>query len=446
EKEVVHIPPPPFDIEEDEGPPPLPPLPIEDDFQEEPLLQEEDLGSIEQEDELYEEDEAENYQEEDDEAHVLDSDEEEDEYLEEELEESEEELEEELAITSDGTDSFYLPSDVEVSEEEAPTSSLKVYGGLAISLIGIGILALALMRTIPSQRKLYDIAGRDRDALVSVMARPYKGRAIHRLRPSKDFNSLWLATNYQGDAVVYIALKAIPGRILGTEVPRLQGQALLRGKAAYFSELEVIEGESLVVGEYEYMIKGKSVGMISKIKKDNPNLSFQGKILISPFSEDNFEKKLAEYRTRLEKTVIQPVKNRLQRYQTYLGLIERIRDNYKNTLSRITKGKSIYIFENRYNEEVGPILRDLIIDDNRLHISLLNLKPEESKEYEESMNFGKDIGAIASLMVTKTRRYKKISKERTESLITFFEEKLKELEDKGNLKRKFLENELAPYK
>ncbi|MCR9206517.1 MAG: hypothetical protein NXH75_18180, partial [Halobacteriovoraceae bacterium] len=154
---------------------------------------------------------------------------------------------------------------------------------------------------------------------------------------------------------------------------------------------------------------------------------------------------LIGYQARIEKTVIQPVKNRLQRYQTYLGLIERLREIYKNTMSRITKGKSIYIFENRYNEEVGPILRDLIIDDNRLHISLINLKPEESKAYEESMNFGKDIGTIASSMVTKTRRYKKLGKKRSEYLVNFFEKKLVELEEQGQLKSKFLENELAPY-
>ncbi len=368
-----------------------------------------------------------------------------------------EENDQEKNVEEDKTGEFTVSTDT----QEQGLSGLRLYGAVALTLIGLGLFVYLIMQTITDKRQLYNVAGRDKDALYNVMKRPFKGVPIHRMRPTKDLNSLWLATNFPDEAVLYMTLKIVPGRFIGNGLVEVQAQAQLKGGAALFDELEVLKGDTLHIGEYSYEIKGKRVGLKGKlsealgqksllkdvqfIRKKDQEFVLKGKLLLSPYGQDKFEAKLVEHQQYIQKTVIRPLKDRLERYKTFMGLLDRMGRLYQNTMGRITKGKSIYLFENRYNEEVGPFLRDLIIDNNRLQLSLLNLEPDDSKAYGELMNYGKDIGIVASEMVTKTRKYRTLGKKRTLWLLDYFSKKVEDLRLQGMRVRQKINNDLAPF-
>lgn len=359
------------------------------------------------------------------------------------------------------SDSVEKTGEITPKVDDEPLSGYRLYGAMALSLVGLCFFVYLILQTVTEKRKLYNVAGRDKDALYSVMTRPFKGVPIHRMRPAKDLNSLWLATNFPDEAVLYMTLKSIPGRFIGTGLVEVQGQARLIGGAALFDELEVLKGETLHIGEYEYEIKGKRVGLKGKLseafgqkailkevkflRNEDQEFVLKGKLLLSPYAEEKFESKLKDHQEYVQKTIVKPLKDRLERYKTFMGLLERMSSLYQSTMGRITKGKSIYLFENRYNEEVGPFLRDLIIDCNRIHLSLFNLDPNESKAYEEVMNYGKDIGVVASDMVTKTRKYRTLGKKRTQWLIDSFNTESEKLRELGRRARQNIENELSPF-
>lgn len=353
-------------------------------------------------------------------------------------------------------------SELESEDEESiEVSGTKVYVSVGLSIVGVVCLIFFIMAFLPGERPLSGLSTGNKDALENVRSRKYRGRADHRLRPSLKLNALWLGSNFPGEAAVYLRMTSVPGRVLGGESLEVQSHAILKGGAALFDELEFLTGDKLAIGEYRYEIRGKRIGLIGKfakafgdkpviselraVKESNQEFVFKGEFLLAPYTKETFAAELSKYKSVVNKTVVKPLKDRLERYKTFLGLLERVNNIYKGVMRRITKGRSIYLFENQYNEEVGPFLRDLIIDSNRMHISLMNLKPKDSKSYEDLMNYGKDIGIVASDMVTKTRRYRTLGKERTDSLLKAFDLKVSDLRSQGLSKVKALKGDLAPY-
>jgi UDP-glucose 4-epimerase len=128
-----------------------------------------------------------------------------------------------------------------------------------------------------------------------------------------------------------------------------------------------------------------------------------------------------------------------------MSFLDQVEEIYNNILGRITRGKSMYLFEKRYNKEVGPYLRDLILDTNKVHLSIINLAPKESKAYEEIMNFGKDVGFIASEMVTKTRKIRRLGRAKTEVIKEKFRLIVKELRDKGKVQLREMNGIINKY-
>lgn len=461
-------------VEEDDGPPPLPPIPGSEPEGHHESDQHEELNAEEQFSKVMtgsfmEAADNENKKENlevvtflnKDLNENLDGEKDYEEGYEEGYEEDDEEYDEDDTGEYEVVSKRELDYDNDYSDEQTAPGGGKFYAALFLSLIGVSLVVYLLLQTSPGERRLFNVAGRDKDALYNVMARPFRGVPIHRLRPTKDLNSLWFATNFPDEAILYMTLKSLPGRTLGEGEVEVQGTAHLKGKAALFDQLEVLKGETLHVGEYAYEIKGLRVGLKGKLSKafgkdgllaqmkflrtQDQEFNLKGTLLLSPYGSDEFDKRLKEQKVFFDKTIIRPLKDHKQRYQTFLGLLDRLNTLYMSIMRRITKGKSIKMFEDRYNEEVGPFLRDLIIDCNRLYLSLVNLRPEQSKVYEELMNFGKDIGLIASEMVTKTRRVKKLTSSKTQYLIDHFTKKISDLKEKGEREQRFIEMKLAPY-
>ena len=131
---------------------------------------------------------------------------------------------------------------------------------------------------------------------------------------------------------------------------------------------------------------------------------------------------------------------------TFLGLLDQMGELYTNTLNRISKGNTIYLFENEYNKQIGPMMRDLIIDSHNRHLSYLNLNPKLSQGYQELSEFGKEIGELASYMVTQTKKYNRLDRKSSQKLSKIMDARVKVIFEKGMVHVKDLNQSLEKYK
>jgi hypothetical protein len=337
----------------------------------------------------------------------------------------------------------------EEKNDDEDLKSRSFYGSIALVVGIVLLLFFSYSFLFQTNRSLAGLTKRDRDSLRNVMTQPFSGVALHKLRPTANLNSLWLSSNFPDQAAVYLRMESMKGRTLGEEKVVIQANSTFKGQAALFRELEVIEGSGLVAGEYLYEIKGFQTGLMKNLRSalahlpvfkelkafrpERSQFSFKGTILVASTSIKKFNSILVKKKAKIEKKVLRPLKDRRQRLKTFLNLLNKVESIYNNILGRITKGRSIHLFEKRYNKEVGPYLRDLIIDTNKIHISVINLDPAESKAYEDIMNFGKDVGHIASEMVTQTRKVRRLGRAKTEVMKERFRLMVEKLRQKGKI-------------
>ena len=330
-------------------------------------------------------------------------------------------------------------------------SHLKFYLSSTLGLVALLVIGVYLWGVFHTPPKAYGLTKADKESIIHVTQRDFKGgdKWIYKIRPTRDLSSLWLGANYPGEGWAILRMKTITGRYMGEAPVELLTQAAYSEGLAYFNEIELVKGESIVSGEYEYTLEFIPGGILLRWNRllqkvpliggfftdtwEGKRKLLKGKILLSPLPLKSFETKLTNYLATLDKNLIQPLKERKQRFETFLGLLEQMNDLYKNTLNRISKGNTIYLFEDQYNNQIGPMLRDLIIDSHKRHLSLLNLNPGLSRGYQELSDFGKEIGELASFMVTETKKHKRLNKRVSTALSKSMNTKVEELMKKGLL-------------
>lgn len=348
----------------------------------------------------------------------------------------------------------------DIATEEGP-SQMKFYLSAGLGLLGLIFFIVYLTNLSDSPAQVFGVSKGDKEAILSVIDRPFTGTPLYRLRPSKDLTSLWFGSNYPHDGNLSLKLNSKRGKVLGEGHVEMVAESEYRNGVSHFDEIEITKGGKILPGEYKYtahftpggtklkwfeLLKNlpffKSLKTFKGVEKD---FTVQGSLSLIPYGQDRFKAELKEYRERIAKNVVAPLKERLQRYKTFLSLLEQIRILYINTMRRITKGKSIALFEERYNNEIGPMYRDLIIDTNKRHLSLINIDEDLSSEYFSLLKFGKEIGGLASDMVTETRTKRKLGRKVTDNLILIFDKKADELAKKGQFEVESIESQLSQY-
>jgi hypothetical protein len=366
-----------------------------------------------------------------------------------------EEIEDQTALKNDieeedDFDDLEESCDETISEKTWPLGIVSALGILGILLSWWWLQKLSIDRA-----SLRNLSVSIRENLERAWRVDYlNGRPVFRVGMDNQEGEIWLTTNYPGQGVVFLSLKSQKGKIIGKGVVQASSKAALKNGAARFRNLKLNKGLNLSKGYYDIQIKLLPLGPKEKVKQITSSkkgdglklLKHEDTFLLYNGAESDFKKRLKNYKRLVEKNKLRPLNERLITYNTMLALLDRMGSAFQKILKEISRGKGIQKFEGVYNQEIGPFLRDLIIESNRLHISLLNVKPKESYHYEEEMNYGKDIGGVASDMVKSTEKYKRLSKANKGTLKNLFTAVIEELRKKGESKVKLIEAELGPYK
>lgn len=326
---------------------------------------------------------------------------------------------------------------------------------LAPTILLGGVVLLFSFLFLKSRDVELEKRGLGRSALATlkhIQKTPFSKKAeIKIIRiPKKDF--FWVLSNYPYDARVEFLFESVEGRLLGAGPVRFVSEANYYAGRALLSQFRILEGKRMTSGEYRFTMSFTPYGdkyqrhqVFGSVAKEGLDKVFKGSLVIYGQGERAFDKALKNYRQKVIDKRVAPLKERLNRYETFNQLALRTFEYYKKVVGKIGKGKQIVRFEDLYNKDVGPLLRDLIIDANRTHVSYLNIDPSLSKAYEELLGYGKSIGEMASDMVTETRGYKKVDKKRRELLLLRFSSVYEKLNLKMVEQKNMIQKELAVY-
>ena len=233
-----------------------------------------------------------------------------------------------------------------------------------------------------------------RKALEDIRQTPYR-RGEQRFGWAMDESGmgLYMATNYFRGAKISLQLASLPERMLGVENIVAKGEGEIKDGLAYFPDWQFRQGSFFHPGEYSVEVEARAFGTGKKI------FFHRGKILIYRGGRRDFERKLEQYQATLAKKREWrfSLQDRIQRYKSFIALIERLRILYRKGKS----GSQRNHFESNYHKEIGPHLWGLISDSDLLHLNWMNIDPAKGQSYQKLTDFGKEIGDLAVSMLDR---------------------------------------------
>ncbi|MFT6070433.1 MAG: hypothetical protein ACJAT2_000767 [Bacteriovoracaceae bacterium] len=296
-----------------------------------------------------------------------------------------------------------------------------------------------------------------------LLTHPFKRGTRAKMALSNTGNEIWLSTNQPGEASVYLTLNSIEGRINSTSNLPIQLRSVghLRAGGAKFRELELVKGHFLAEGEYEAQIVGYATGLKSRlvnlmkkypffkdfkiVKKFQPEFKLNLRFLYSTKRLEAFEKELAELSQNKRKTQVKPFKELIERHKTFGGLLSNIKILYSESLKKMKRGRDVTIFEKRYGLEVEPILRDLLLDSIKQQGKYLNTDKKKTEDYQKLIDEGKDIGILVSDIVTRTRRYSTLTNKKRAKLEGIFAPRIQEILERSSNDIKRIKSEMQDF-
>jgi hypothetical protein len=278
------------------------------------------------------------------------------------------------------------------------------------------------------QEKLQEIAAQKTPSIVVGMALSLDGR------------TLFASTNKDGEILSVIKLKSLPKRVLGTTEAELMVRGMIKNHLGEFSRMQLTKGPQFIPGEYDVEFTGRKMFFLNRqfkflnefsfFKSLNTTYNYHTSTLIYAGTPREFEKKILDYKESIINEKLKPFNDKLERLQTFQSLLNKTVEEYLLALEKIKKPKDISLFEKQYIKEISPIIQSLVVAANEIS------KTAEAQQldtrygvatYASQVQLGKQIGEMASDMITETQKLKKISESDKVKLKSGFESRYKNI-------------------
>ena len=240
---------------------------------------------------------------------------------------------------------------------------------------------------------------------------------------SLDSLSLWASTNFSEEMNVIITLDSIPKKVLGTEDVSLKVKGEIKNHVGKFTKMVLVKGSKFLPGEYNVEVEAraihainshfKSLSGISFFRSLNKTYHYSGRTLIFPGTPREFDKKIDEYSLTITSEMLKPFQDKLERVQTFESILNQTSQNFLMELEKAKTGKAISSFENKFMKEISPLLQSLVVKAIELSKDPAfddHANPSDAiAPYQSQVMLGKQIGEMASDMITHTQKFKKLT-------------------------------------
>lgn len=340
-----------------------------------------------------------------------------------------------------------IKEEVEAEPEKVKGSPLK-YTLLLIPFMVIGFVYYYL--TIPPKRFLpFDRLEKVQVERLNkaITNKSFKGE----LTLSKDAKEIWLATSKEGPFQVELTLSSIDGKILSNRKVRITSKSTLDQNWARFHIFDLEYGTKIVPGKYNYSLNARPVGpkdtlekFWQKMKKEpigSKSFKLTGEILFTNVKPAELAIKIAELKKKQMAQKLAPFEERLEKWKAFLSVLTKADVLYQDTLSAIKYGKSINLFENKYNQFLGSMLRSLILEMREMYKS----GGTNSGQYKKLYLYGRQIGEMVSDMMIKTKKYKVLGPAPKGRLSRYFLKKTKGFKETAEKEIGLLQDKIKSF-
>ncbi len=385
-----------------------------------------------------------------------------------EVEQAEELEESDLATDGEEESDLTSPAHIIPTEsdlEKRRPSQLLIAASVIVSFFIILVTLYFYRQGLGASPEFYELRANDTELMKSLVKEPKlltefeKSTPPFLLRLSRDGRFLVGATALKGNYHAQISLVSVDGEVLSQKTIMMQSEGILTNHKVSFGELVLVQGTGFVSGRYDYKISLTPALMDARLfrvlerfpwlkgfietQPTKNAIEIQGRELFSKSSEEDFLKELAQFSQQINLERIKPMQDRVEVYRTFGMLMTRLGEVYKEVLNTVRRPEHVDRLEMKYGEEIGPLLQSLILENYQLgQDTRLKGDLEEAETYDRLVDFGKQIGALVSDMVTTTKSSRSFNLAARERLLKLFEDRLANLQKDLQNRLAFLEKEI----
>ncbi len=295
-------------------------------------------------------------------------------------------------------------------------SQLKIWAFIPIFFMGVGFYFLYPTKSGPK----LPFSQLDHKTYQKIDQELKNGKPVKDLILSKDSREIWLAISKKGTYFAQLNLKSVSGSIIGDREIIINSHSELMDNWARFYTFDLEKGTKIAQGYYSYTLtltpkqEGKGLSyLFSKISPLFGELKTEetltGTLFFSSDNKETFQKKLNDYKTKIKNEMERPIKEKMEKWQAYLSIINKIDIMLSDEIKTISKGSSIVLFEKKYTEFLGPMLSQIVIETKKMSTDLSRESKEKALEYEKLYLFGKEIGEATSSIALEIKKIKKFN-------------------------------------
>ena len=240
----------------------------------------------------------------------------------------------------------------------------------------------------------------------------------HKIVLSQDGSSLWLAFGHPLTGTAELDLRSRQERILADHSVEATSSGRIAAGLVRFSDFELLRGDRLFPGEYDYRIRLypdgilKSLGEILEVQ--SPWLYRRVGFLLGSFvlegmigyygmSHEEFRERLDNVnRDRNFQQKGLPLIDQLEKLKVFFSMMEKIEEVFKRNLPKATKGEDFKALEDHYVRNISPLLQKMILDSHRQAVQLMDSQMSMSTEHLEIFESGKAVAQFVSHIIEMT--------------------------------------------
>lgn len=255
-----------------------------------------------------------------------------------------------------------------------------------------------------------------------------------------DGKSMVAAINKPGDIKGEFTLDSVRDRVLGNKDTSMIFEGQIKNHVGEFKKLKFIKGNQFYPGEYKMHFEGKTshplverIPFLKKIaffKDMSRSFSYEDTVLLYQGTPKDFEKKIQEFNELVKEERLAPFTQRAEILKTVYSLLNKTTEKYVAILYKSSKPKDVAKFETDYMVEISPIIQSIMVsalEENKKLSSDANADQKQREFNNAIVLIGKNIGEMASDMITETQGLKTLTEMQKNSLRSRMEERYKSI-------------------
>ncbi|MBD63966.1 MAG: hypothetical protein CME62_02065 [Halobacteriovoraceae bacterium] len=219
---------------------------------------------------------------------------------------------------------------------------------------------------------------------------------------ASDKRTLWASTNSPLEGEVFVNLKSKKGRVLGRDV-EVKAKGYLKERLVIFSDFQFVQGTKFIDGFYDveiYTVDDLKIPLLAGINF-NPDRQFRfiNEFLITSMNREDFNQQLERFASKRKMNSSEFWLEIAEKYRTVRSITEQIRAGFVKVLQTPSKNyqEAIKSFKDDYANRYGVFFTSFVRDNESSYERLVDKEFDERIEvmasYNELSNLSKKIGA-----------------------------------------------------